>query len=328
MKLKFYKNILLIALFVLIGMSINFLLDSYGVYGHSLDKQVLEPNKNYIKTKYILENSDKYDSFILGSSKVGQFSAESLKNGKYYNMTYSQGLPAEWLDTLKVFLKNKIIVKNIIVGIDSFSFTVNPETHYNQPMRIPYSQLNKKKKFETYLLTNPLNSYNYTTLKERFINKKSYNFFYSEKNKDTKPDDEIEKNQESHIKNKKFNSPIAFNQVNRSEKTILELQEIKEICDLNNIKVYFIINPIHQLTYENSNIEGLNSLKHELSLFTDYWDFSEQGKIAKNNFYWYETSHFRTNIADLILKTIFQEQFDKEIDLEYEKEIFGKYIKK
>ncbi|MGL6098645.1 MAG: hypothetical protein ACRC0G_03360 [Fusobacteriaceae bacterium] len=326
MKKHFFKSILSCISLLVITISINYFIDAYGVFGHSLDKQVLEPNKNYVKTKYILENSKNYDSFIFGSSKVGVYSVNKLDNGKYFNMTYSQGLPSEWLETINIFLENKIEIKNLIIGIDSFSFTVDPNSHLNQPMRMPYSLLtNQKNIFMNYLFVNPFNIYNTKTFISRFVSKKYYNFFEKEKIRDNFSDLQVEKNTITHVNDSKFLTPIAFNEVDRLEETINELKEIKKICEENEIKVYFLINPVHSITYDNSNQEGLKKLKNELSEFTDYWDFSIQDKFSKDNYYWYETSHFRTNLADLILKIIFKNKYNKEIELEGFTSEFGVY---
>ncbi|MGL6131002.1 MAG: hypothetical protein ACRCZ9_05250 [Fusobacteriaceae bacterium] len=327
MKTFFYKNIILIMITILFGIGINYTVDSYGIYGHSLNKQVLEPNKNYIKTKYVLENPKKYDSFIFGSSKVGVYSAQNLLNGKYFNMTYSQGLPNEWLDTIKIFLENRIDIKNLIIGIDSFSFTVDPKSHFQQPMRIPYSVLKKDENiFKNYLITNPINTYNIVTISNRNIRKKYYDFYFNEENRDINIDLEIDKKKLQHIVDEKFKIPTAFNEINRLEITIKEIKEIKKICMENRINLYFIINPIHETTYKYSNQEGLKELKDELAKFTDYWDFSIQNKFSSNNYYWYETSHFRVNLADLILKSIFQDNFKKNIELEALVGEFGEYV--
>lgn len=79
MKKKFYKNILKIFVLILIGIFFNFYIDSYGIFKKNLNYQILEPNKNYLKTKYIIENINKYDSFIFGSSRVGNIPTEIIK---------------------------------------------------------------------------------------------------------------------------------------------------------------------------------------------------------------------------------------------------------
>ena len=55
-----------------------------------------------------MNNKKKYDSFIFGSSRVGKINPLKIENGKYYNMTYSEGLPREHYQNIK-FLIMKIL---------------------------------------------------------------------------------------------------------------------------------------------------------------------------------------------------------------------------
>ena len=58
-----------------------------------------EPNKNFVKTKYIIENPQKFNAFIFGSSRVGRLPPDLLPKDldgtplRWYNMTYSEGIP-------------------------------------------------------------------------------------------------------------------------------------------------------------------------------------------------------------------------------------------
>ncbi len=99
---------------------------------------IQEPNQNYLKTEYIIRHPNKYDSFIFGSSRVGKINPKLFTNGNYYNMTYSEGLPYEHLLNIKLFLKNNVKIKNIIIGIDDFSYEIDPKSHFTDTMRKPH----------------------------------------------------------------------------------------------------------------------------------------------------------------------------------------------
>ena len=86
-----------------------------------------EPNKNFVKTKYIIRNPNKFNAYILGSSRIGNIPPALLpsqKDGKklhWYNMTYSEGLPSEHLLTLETFLKNGVSIDMVILGFDNIA---------------------------------------------------------------------------------------------------------------------------------------------------------------------------------------------------------------
>jgi len=111
----FYLNIFFITILIVSICFFNYIVDPYGIWKTSFENQVLEPNKNYVKTNYVLNNPKKYDSFIFGSSRAGHIEGDLLDNGKYYNMTYSVGTIPEWLGTIKTYVNNGIDIKNIIL---------------------------------------------------------------------------------------------------------------------------------------------------------------------------------------------------------------------
>lgn len=57
----------------------------------------------------------------------------------YYNMTYSEGLPQEWLEDIELFLKHGVCIRQVILGLDDFSFRVNPQDHHSQELRLRYT---------------------------------------------------------------------------------------------------------------------------------------------------------------------------------------------
>ena len=80
-----------------------------------------------MKVRYLLENPTKYDAYCFGSSRVGNIDLTKIEDGhRYYNMTYSEGLPEEWLADVKIMLKHQVTIKRILVGCDDFSFRVDP----------------------------------------------------------------------------------------------------------------------------------------------------------------------------------------------------------
>lgn len=112
---------------------------------------------------------------------------------------------------------------------------------------------------------------------------------------------------------------------NRIDEVIREIQEIKKLCDDNNIELTVIFNPLHITTYENQNKEKLSEFKSRLAEIIDYWDFNNINEVTTNNYYWYETSHYREIVGAMILKTIYGNEYNGEIDIPDD---FGVLIRK
>lgn len=315
MKKFVYQFIVLVSLILLSLMSYNYFTDIYGIFRSDFSQpRPTEPNQHFIKVKYLIENPNKYNAYCFGSSRVGNLDFKKVKNiNNYYNMTYSQGLPKEWLDDIKILLKNNVNISQILLGIDDFSFRSDPKSHEFQYLLIPYKENNFKTYFSL-LLKKPS--------KPDFLQTKDKSNFFDiyDSGRPLHPyiDEQIEKNIEKHIKDKKFNKP-SKSYGNRIDKTIQELSEIKEIADANNIELIVFINPIHQTTYLSNDLDEFNNFKSQLAKITNYYDFSGLNYITTNNYYYYETSHYRPIAGDIMLTRIFNTLPNTETD-------FGIYV--
>lgn len=310
--------------------TINFVVDPYGIFRINFSYQVVEPNQHFIKARYIVSNPNKFDSFVFGSSRINAIDVSKLQNGRWYNMTYSEGLPAEHLRHINFFLKHGVKIKNILIGLDDFSYKIDPNTHLDQMLRQPYPPTVGESAwgyYIRYLLRLPDMKVLKTTLrayKDRKKGKKTYFDFYDFYNTgrgDTKfLDDEIERNPENYRKDPKFDKPTIF-RGDRVKKTIEEIKEIVRVCKGHNINLIIFINPHQHKTYLNSFLPQFFIFKRELAKISDYYDFSGLNSITTDNYYYYETSHYRTVVGDMILKKIYNIPFNIKIPHD-----FGVYV--
>ena len=328
---KFFLLTINLFLITILGLSsINYFIDSYGVFSKKLKNYTTTNSINirYLKTKYILNNPTKYDSFIIGSSRVGTFRGDKLqKIGNFYNMSYNVSLPNEEIHMLEEFLQNNIKIKNIILGINDFDFYTNPEEQVGILYKIPYTELkNKFNLLKYYLFINPFNPANKATLwgkKDQFYDIIKTGYWncrmYMDKN--------IEKDLKKH---KKYMYDIRNNiknvDIDRISTTIQEIGEIVNLCKKENINLTIIYLPIYHPTYL-VNKKLIDNSKTELQKITDFWDFSNIPVYCKEEYYWYEDSHFRPMLSDAILKTIFKENFDLIPALDTNKN-FGIFLRK
>lgn len=290
----------------------NYKVDSFGIFRGDFSRPRNEPNQHFVKMRYLINNPDKYDSYCFGSSRVGNIDLTKIDDGyKYYNMTYSEGLPAEWLTDVKLMLKNKITIKRVILGIDDFSFRINPKSHHTQYLRIPYQKKNLHT-YLTYLLKAPPSSSPFNE------NGSVFDIYKTGRPLHEKPDMAIEENPEKHITDPKFKEPCLV-RGNLMKETLSTLKELKLLADSNDIELIVFINPIHKTTYFSNPVSEFNEFKRGLVEITDYYDFSGLNKITTNNYNYYETSHYRPLVGDLIVERIFHEPKDKVTD-------FGVYV--
>ncbi len=290
----------IVMFFLVLTAGWNYVYDTSGLFNQDFSVKRVEPNQHFVKMRYILSESQKYNAFCFGSSRIGNIDLEKINNGlKYYNMTYSEGLPAEWLADLQAFLKHGVTVNQIIIGIDDFSFRVDPESHKKQWLRIPYKEGMNIFTYCSYLLKKPTKPDKIEEDKESI-----YDVYNSGRPLHPEPDAAIEAEVAKHLSNETFQHPTHY-EGNRIIETIGELRQLKDICDTNGIELIVFINPINAETYRDTNMQEFNEFKYQLAQVTDYYDFSGLNDITTNNYYYYETSHYRPLVGDMIVNRLF-----------------------
>jgi len=319
MKLIYLKLTVLFLLAVLPVAVFNYLIDPYGIFNNfSLNlwyEPGYEPNQHYAKMRRLINDKLSSDSYLFGSSRVGKINPDLIPEGKYYNMNYSEGLPGEHLDDIKVLLGNNIPVKNVAIGLDNFSYTMSPADHIDQIMRHPYdaSEFNRFFFQIKYLYSVPrigiIKNIQYKK-SDSFIN---FNILGNGMHDLEAVDKMIESNIERHMQSDRFHKAnnIQFDKENEHkyvklmDDTVNDIAEIIKLSKKYHFKVHFFINPTYKTYYLQGNPYHFLIFKKKLAQITDYWDFSGLNSITTNNYYWYETSHYRTIVGDLITCRMF-----------------------
>lgn len=314
MKAYTLKFISLVTAALLCVMAYNYIFDSSGLFNTDFSQPRVEPNQHFVKMRYLLANPDKYDAYCFGSSRVGNIDLTKIANGcRYYNMTYSEGLPHEWLGDIKLLLNHHVAVKQILLGIDDFSFRADPVLHESQYLRIPYRE-DTIKTYLSYLLKMP-------SQPAKADGKGSiFDIYGSGRPLHPQADAQIEADMAKHLADEKFTKPMAYGG-NRIQQTIADIKEIQSLCEQNGIELIVFINPVNFVTYQANNLAEFNEFKRELAQVTDYYDFSGKNEITGNNYYYYETSHYRPLVGDMMVHRIFAMPKDADAS-------FGRWVTK
>jgi hypothetical protein len=293
--LKLIRKIVLLGVTILLPLMLyNYFTDFYGVFSQNISKSKHEPNFRLIKTRYLINNPNKYNKLIFGSSRVGKILAYR-RDQEAYNMYYSEGVPAEFLEDISTLIEGNCIPSEIYVGLDIFSFRILPEKHKTQLLRLPF-QNDPMENLATYLqmLVDPpkigFPEYEIAT-----------NFDYENSGSPLHfmVDTLIEANIEKHMKDKKFDN-IQIYRGKRIQKTLLELEEIKALCIKYDIKLKVFMNPIYAGTYSQYPIEEVKFIKKVLADVIPFVDYSGFNKVTVNRKNYYESSHYRYFIGDSI----------------------------
>lgn len=317
-------------IFILLSINSTFLFftDTYHIVSGKPKGYYNIPNQKYLIVEHLLKNPQKYDTLIFGSSRVGSINPFKLKDKKAYNMTYGEGIPREHLLIIKLFIKEKLPIKHILIAFDDFSYQVKFSDHQKQFMPKSHYLATGESIidfYKFYFFRNP-DKDDFKYFKRKYL-KTNYNNPYAQLSFETIYEQKklydsikyVDNNNEEYINDPRFLIPCHYCG-NDIDNTLKDIEEIVKITKENSIELVLLINPIHHTTYKDTNQDLIKEFRDRLSYIHEYYDFSIPNKINNNNANWVETSHYHNYVGDMILNRIYDN--NKSI------ENFGVYIKK
>ena len=313
---KFIQKIFIFATFCAVfTVAVSVIIDPYNVFHVSnIRDNGIEQNSNYIKMSYILDNPEKYDAFLFGSSRVGAIHTENIPDVNCYNMTYSEGVPKEHLDNLKTLIANGIIPKKVYLGVDSLSYTLNPDNHITQHPRMSYeyAKAHPIEFYSMYLTPNVAFQSLETTIaytpSEEYAHR-FYNYGWW-----------CDYGRESLIG--KDNAPTILGTYNLMDETLAHITEFVKLCTDNDITLTVFTNPMHYIAHYDS-WSTYEEFLIRLAEVTDYYNFSGLNHITLNHSNYVDTSHYNAETGDLMIKF-----FSDNIDEDLYSQGFGMYVTK
>ena len=296
---------------------INYYIDKWRVlhtdYHHAYTG--ISPNKTYMKVAYLLDNKEKYETILMGSSRSGYMDARLITD-KAYNMKFNFALIKMHLQNLKTLLNHNMQIKNLWIGINDYDIWKSPDDHAFDFQRRLYSD-NIFERFNTFsfYLLKAMDVRDIGILKKKYIlvNTKEM----------TLPD---ESNMKTAMmrENKTYQEPFKWSKklalskptllgyrddTYRIDEVINELIEIKKICEKHKINVNFFIYPSFYKTYLGYNQFKIEEFKRKLVQKTNFHDFYALNSISLNELNWHDSSHFHASIGRYMIESIKKNTF-------------------
>lgn len=288
----------------------NYLIDPYGAR-ETLCKNIYKPilNERAKKYNYIFHanNIERYDSLILGSSRVMQIIPSHIKEGKFYNFGVHVANNAEKLFLLQEWLKRKPL-KKVYLGIDFYNFHKE-----KNPLAA-----NKYKFQEQY-------THNYLSLETFKLSLKSLQY-QSKKQPQTFFEENGEINYFQYdllIQENKFDfSDAKF--INEAQQNFLHdytsfeiepkvyeiLEQINTLAKKEHFELFIFFTPSHishiDLVEQHPELYlRFQSIKTKTkSIFGKIYDFSSDQNFNQKTHYFYDIFHYRSILGDEIIKTL------------------------
>lgn len=313
-------------LFILIVVSIslvgllNTLIDPYGVFGRN-PNSCSEPNERFVKMRYLSSSPDRYDGFLMGSSRIGSTEPSLLQKyfpkNKFYNLTISAGTLGEFEEMMHSMLKMGIKPRVIYLQIDLYD---NLLTYKNDRSKLllrmkPEDSMKEKIAFyKDYFLLLPNHSNTTQQIKLDLGRQKRtsrYDFYNTGCWYADAKEHAIRDNPSFYIKNEKtfheiVKKTIPFNGTVMSQ-NLEALKRIKKLSTDNNIQLILFVTPHNHKMLDVIGLDNYQIFMKHLVNITDFWDFSGYNSVTLNNVNYYEYSHYRPHVAKWIASRIFND---------------------
>lgn len=310
----------------------NFIIDPYSMTKYNL---LNIPNKfardDRVEKVAHIKTHKKYDNIILGSSRV--YSTNPLTVSKYLGgTTYNCGVGTARIEDILGFIlllkKEKKLPKNLIIGLDFYSFNDELETNKyflkNQDLNFLHKQLSNSNYISNFLsidafrasfktLTNFIKN---SKAKPRFDeNGASQNASTIFSTSPTKEQIKEPFSDETIQKEVKFIKTIKYKNI--SKKRLSYLNKVIQLANKNNIKLYIFITPLNaklleKIKQDKKLYNQLLTFKKKISEKTKIYDFATINKITKNQNNFNNPTHFTPQAGNLLYAKLFN---DKNITL-------------
>lgn len=325
--IKYWFGIIFLSAVLLI--SVNYIIDPLNILHTKFLKQEYQMNERFLKIEYLTKHHEKYNSYMLGSSRIGtthpSFVEQYIPHSKFYNLTIASGNLSDYLIHLKYFIKHKFELENLYIQIDIANMGYYGNSHLGN-LGTYYPPVENKSLTIFYLeyLTSfqPLSIIG--KIKKNFQEESQIEYFLETTGSYTKSklEQRIIKNCEQyvkaeatfHINNTRFSSGVHI------KKSLDAIKEIVRLSNENNIKLYIFTTPHNKNMMDTYKVNDYLNFIRGISKITNFYDFSGYNSITNNNCNYYEHSHYRPLVGKLISARIFE---DKNIHIP---EDFGIYI--
>ncbi len=267
---------------------------------------------NYFKTQ------KRVDNILIGSSRVYSINpktASELFGGTTYNFGVGAATVEDHLGILKYLQREDKLPKNLFIGVDFYTFnpTIPADKHFliNEDINFLSSTYKTQNKFEEFFsidaLRDSIKTIKYhmkKTDKKPSFDKNGWGSFYFDYSKIDRETELMVVKNDVQLMLKKYYTNYTY----LDESRISYYEEIRKICEENNINLYIFTTPLHPLVIKAlQENEITNKVLKEfikyLSTFENFYNFYEDDEFQNFDHY-AGASHTKGNAGDIILRQI------------------------
>ncbi len=329
---KLLKKLLLFIIPVLIYVGAAVYIDAYNVFHvENIRFTRVTPNQNFIKTKYILKNKDKFNAYVFGSSRAANLPVQglptTLKDGtelKWYNMTYAMGCVEENYHTIKDMVDGGVHIDMVVMLMDEISMWRNADYSTDECIFTSYQtyKLNPLAFYYSYIKQKPLLDLIPEIFSDKIceftdkasIRKKElfYSYGVDEKNTDM-----------NYSLGEEMMDPEHSVEYTDKSTSVQAMKELAGLCLDNDIRLIVLATPLLESTYQEAVDNGYLEFLRDMAEVTDYYCFSGLNEYTQEAGYYFDASHFKPYLGYEMEKIVFGDGDSSE-----DGGMFGVYVTK
>lgn len=329
MKKFVYLTVVFCVAFASFNVCLNYIVDPFNIFHSKFLKYQFQMNERFMKIEFLQKNNNDFNSYLIGSSRIGTTNPavinKYIPNSKFYNFTISSATISDELRHIQYMINANYKISNLYIQVDVID---NMQTYLQEKsdyLRMPHPYVAGKSLSQYYIdyLFNffPFNTKGKILKNFEGSNDAEYDIktgVWSRPSKDLR----VEADCSQYIKSEpEFNTHIKPSMQNKAtDKNMKSLELLVDICKKNKISLIVFVTPHNHNYLDNVYESEYYVFLKKLSAVTNYWDFSGYNSVTTNDCNYYESSHYRSKIGNLIAARIFD---DKNISVPRD---FGVYV--
>ena len=295
---------------------INYIVDPFNVFQSGFLKYTFQVNERFLRIEHLKNNPDKYNGYLLGSSRIGTTHPETVEHyldeSKFYNLTIPSANLYDHLMHVKYLIDEEFPLKHLYlqIDIDNMSFYGRMQSDYVRKMHPEVVNESRTMFYLDYLS----GFFPFNIKRKLRCNRKKENYIDYELQTTgiwSRPDKELQAQNdcEDYVANEASFHEYRIRNVAGPDigKNIEALQQIRDLCQTNGIKLYVFTMPHNQSMMDTFKVKDYLQFLKALAKVTDYYDFSGYNSVTQNNCHYYEWSHYRPHVAHWIAGRIFND---------------------
>lgn len=294
----------------------NAAVDPFGVFGDRLMQWYaydMTQNPRVAKIAWLEQHHQDYDSYVIGSSKASSLSVDTLNaytGDRYYNMTWYGGDLKDEAQ-LAHYLIEHYDIKNIILTFDPECANYYDNGSQSDLKTCMHSKASGNAVlpfYGRYLFANL--SYSWDKLiscaRSGILPDASCVYIpetgcYNKIQRDASPINDMA----SYLAYEGLSGYVAPCTMEHIDEAVAAIYEIRQLCLDNGVSFTLVGIPVSDAELAAYPREGVTELAARVAEFTDFYCFWGRGGINADLRYFYDEVHFRNNVGDMVLATLF-----------------------